>query len=197
MKNGDTCSTKNSMHVGGMVYTNTAKNWIYMVNEGLRQSIHKYNLSSNTHQCIEYVHDNPWPDFGIDFFGDHLWFSYDGSRIFLANGLTLTSSDGNFDMTPHGDFNSSYRTYEYSYFSQSLNSPNVIAGIRSDQNHTVYFYSWPYLLPIQSKPVPFPPEGEVNGAEQVHICNQTGATYVVIRSTFAGSGTKIGVVSLD
>ena len=51
--------------------------------------------------------------------GDQIWFSYDGSRIFLNNGVTLYASDDDNDMQPHGDFNTSHEQYYYNYFSQS------------------------------------------------------------------------------
>ncbi len=85
--------------------------------------------------------------FGI---GNHIWYSYDGSRIFLDNGLTLTaSSTPQTDMQVHGDFNSSYTKYQYNWFSQSGNSPYLIAGLRSDLNDTVLYYTWPHLLLVK------------------------------------------------
>ena len=45
-------------------------------------------------------------------YGDgQLWFSYNGSRIFLSDGLTLFASDDDNGMKPHGDFNASYEQY--------------------------------------------------------------------------------------
>lgn len=142
-----------------------------------------------------YVHDNS--DFGYYDYGQHLWFVYDGSRIFLENGLTLTASNDEMDMEPHGDFNASYETYHYSYFSQSSEYPNIIAGIRSDINSTINYYTWPYLKPIKTKSIPTPPQGKVNGATQVHICGETYTTYAVVKYTFSDGTTKIGVVSLN
>lgn len=54
-----------------------------------------------------------------DYGDSQLWFSYDGSRIFLDDEMTLFASDDDNDMKPHGDFNASYEQYYYNYFSQS------------------------------------------------------------------------------
>lgn len=203
MDNGATCTCNNDVYAGGLGFADTAKNWVYVIDQELSpQSMHKYNLSSGQStgaktRCLEYLHDNP--DFGTYNYGQHLWFSYDGSRIFLENGLTLSASDDNLDMKPHGDFNSSYETYQYSYFSQSTKNPNIIAGIRSDANNTVYYYTWPYLSLITSKTtvIPAPPHAKANGAQEVHICDDLETTYAVVKYIFSNSTTKIGVVGLS
>ena len=203
MDNGATCTCNNDIYAGGLGFVDTTKNWVYVIDQGLDpQSMHKYNVSSARQstgaktRCLEYLHDNP--DFGTYDYGQRLWFSYDGSQIFLENGLTLTASNDNLDMKPGGNFNSSYETYQYSYFSQSYKNPNVIAGIRSDANNTIYYYTWPYLSPITSKTtvIPAPPHGKANGAQEVHICDDLDITYAVVKYTFSDGTTKIGVIGL-
>lgn len=195
MRNGSTSTCDYSIYAGNLAFTNTAKGWVYSVDQGLSpQSMHKFNVSSKS-QCLEYIHDNS--DFGTYEFGEHLWFSCDGNRIFLQSGLTLFSSDDKLDMKPHGDFNSSYESYQYSYFSQSPTS-GIIAGIRSDVNDTIYYYTSPYLQPMGSEKIPAPPQGAFNGAEEVHVCGKsdtTDATYIIVKYIFPGEVTKIGVVT--
>ena len=201
MDSGATCTCTNLVYAGSLGFVNTAKNWVYVVDQGVSpQSMHKYNVSrqpDGESQYLNYVHNNP--DFGTYDYGQRLWFSYDGSRIFLESGLTLTASNDELDMKPHGDFNASYETYQYSYFSQSSEYPNIIAGIRRDINTTINYYSWPYLKPIESKTtsIPTPPQGKVNGATEVHVCGETGTTYAVVKYTFSDSTNKIGVVTLS
>ena len=201
MDGGATCACDNQVYAGGLGFADTAKNWVYVIDQELDpQSMHKYKVSRHSTTktwCLEYLHDNP--DFGTYNYGRHLWFSYDGTRIFLENGLTLGASDDNSDMKPRGDFNSSYETYQYSYFSQSIKNPYVIAAIRSDTNNTIYYYTWPYLTPISSKTtvIPTPPQGKVNGAQEVHICDNLDTTYAVVKYTFSDGTTKIGVVGLS
>ena len=109
MDSGATCTCSNNVYAGSLGFTDTAKNWVYVVDQGLSpQSMHKYNISRQSTTktlCLEYIHDNS--DFGTYYYGRRLWFSYDGSRIFLENGLTLTASDDQQDMKAHGDFNAS------------------------------------------------------------------------------------------
>ncbi len=147
--------------------------------------------------CLNYTRTNPV--FGEYDFGNHIWYSYDGSRIFLDNGLTLTaSSTPQTDMQVHGDFNSSYTKYQYIWFSQSGNSPYLRAGLRSDLNDTGLYYSWPHLQPSTTKPIPLPKKAtQILESEQVHACyenslfvfstyemtsgvNETGVAYMTI-----------------
>lgn len=129
----------------------------------------------------------------VDTYGEQLWFSYDGSRIFLDTGLTLTSSNDDSDMQPHGDFNSSHGMYEYLYFSQSSKSPYNIVGIRKDLNDTIFYYSWQYLNFVNSEPIPPPPQGRIYGAEEVHVCDRINA---IVRLNSSGNSIKIGLVPL-
>ena len=192
MESNKTCSPKNAFSADGDGYasTNIVKDWVYMPNLGISpQSLYKFNVSSKTH-CLEYVQDTGFYDYD---YGRYLWFSYDGSRIFLDSGLTLASSDDDSDMKPHGDFNSSYDTYTYSYFSQSSKPPYLIAGIRTDLNDTVFYYDWPYLNPVKSEKIPVPPEGQMNGAEEIHNCDDTSMTYLIVKYWVSGS-IKLGIV---
>ena len=169
-------------------YLNAAKGWVFLSGQ-----MNAYNLS-NADDCLESMgnYDNEYGQ------GDPLWFSYDGSRIFLANGQSLTADES---PQPHGDFNASYQLYDYNYFSQSSIQPYNIAGIRSDVNDTVYLYSWPYLMPIPglAKSVPVTSQGMVGGAEEVHVCDDTttgrNTTYVVVKYSFNGV-SKTAVVTL-
>ena len=100
-------------------------------------------------------------------------------------------------MKSHGDFNSSYGMYQYNFFSQSSTFPYVIAGVRSDLNHTIYYYSWPYLNPVRSVHIPDAPQGKAIGAKEVHICDKISTTYAMVKYKFSGDGTKLVVVTLD
>ncbi len=192
MEDGNMTTCSSNIDESSWAFTNLAKGWVYVGTDP--QSMQKYKVSKNK-QCLEYIHGNPELGSKYDY-THYLWFSYDGSRIFLDNGLTLTSSDDTSDMKPHGDFNSSYETFQYSYFSQSPNYPYNIAGIRSDINHTIYQYSWPYLQPLGAESIPHPPQGEINGAEQVHVCahGQTDSIFIIARYALTGKGVKIGIV---
>lgn len=169
-------------------FVDSAKSWVYTLGS------QKYNLSDNG-GCLEVVSDNT-----DSFNSDQLWFSYDGSRIFLNNGMTLFASDDDKDMQPHGDFNASYREYYYNYFSQSSLPPYDIAGIRSDLNSTIHYYSWPYLMSVadSTAAIPIPPQARAGYAEEVHMCDASGksVTYVLVKYAFYGGTTKTGIVLL-
>ena len=201
MDSGATCTCDNQEYAGSLGFADTVKKWVYVIEAVDPQSLQKYNVSRQSTaktRCLEYLSDKSDVDTRYDY-GQHLWFSYDGTRIFLENGLTLSASDDNLDMRPHGDFNSSFATYQYSYFSQSFKDPYVIAAIRSDANSTIHYYTWPYLTPMSSKTtlIPAPPQSKVNGAQEVHICDDLDTTYAVVKYTFSDGTTKIGVVGLD
>ena len=170
-------------------FVDSAKSWVYTLGS------QKYHLSENG-ECLEVVSDNT----GDGFNGDRLWFSYDGSRIFLNNGMTLFASDDDNDMQPHGDFNASYEQYYYNYFSQSSIPPYDIAAIRTDLNSTIHYYSWPYLMPIANSTasIPIPPQARAAAAEEVHMCDVGGksVTYMLVKYGFLGGTTKTGVVIL-
>ena len=204
MDSGTTCTCSNIISAGSRGFTNTAKNWVYVVDQGLNpQSMYKYNVSRQSTTktlctCLKHIQHDGINFGGNGYYGQRLWYSYDGSRIFLESGWTLTASDKDkLDMKPHGDFNASHEIYRYSYFSQSFKYPYVIAGIRSDTNNTIYYYSWPSLLPIDSKTttIPAPPQSKIIGAEEVHICDETDTIYAVVKYSFSDGTTKIGVVT--
>lgn len=183
----DTKTCKGNVYGGSNAYVNTVKGWVYLEEDNMW---HKFKVSAG---CLaSQAHSNLGAHWHLP---QRVWFSYDGTRIFLESGSTLTSSDDYSDLTPRGDFNGSYDTWHYSYFSQSSKHPNTIAGIRSDMNHTVYYYSWPNLMPIGSKPIPVPPGSKTYGAEEVHICDETDTVYAIVK--FAGNKTRIGVVTLS
>ena len=152
----------------GNVAATSVNNWVYSVDEDLSpQSMYRFIVANG---CLNYTRQNP--NFGQYSYGQHIWYSYDGSRIFLDNGLTLTASaDPQTDMTPHGDFDSSYGEYNYNWFAQSIDSPYTIAGLRSDQNVTLNLYSWPYLTANGTRAIPLPKNATgIYENEQVQYC---------------------------
>ena len=162
-----TCSY--SIYAGSVAFV-SVKNWVYMLDQELDpQSMYRLAVAND---CLIYIRTNPV--FGEYNFGSHIWYSYDSSRIFLDNGLTLTaSSDSQLDMKDHGDFNSSYAQYKYNWFAQLDNYPYLIAGLRSDMNNTLDFYSWPYLQPTAATPIPLPGKAtSIYKSEQVHYCQR-------------------------
>ena len=114
--------------------------------------------------------------------------------------MTLFASNDDNDMQPHGDFNASYEQYYYNYLSQSSLPPYDIAGIRSDFNSTIHYYTWPYLMPVADSTafIPIPPQARAGGAEEVHMCDAGGKSvmYVLVKYTSWGGTTKNGVVIL-
>ena len=90
----------------------------------------------------------------------------------------------------------------YNYFSQSSSPPYNIAGIRTDINNTLHYYSWPYLMPTASnsaRSIPLPSEAKAVGARQVHICDTDGTdvTYVIAEYSYYIGAPKTGVVTLN
>ena len=94
-------------------------------------------------------------------------------------------------MHAHVDFNSSYGTYQYSYFSQSSKHPYTIAGVRSDDAKNIYYYTWPYLTFSQVKPVPVPTDSNISVVEEVHICDEEMAVYAVAKFNFTIGHQKL------
>ena len=187
IENNKLCGPRQILNIG-YGFANVAKGSVYALGI-IEPSLNKLNISEET-QCLEYVSDAGVTPYD---YGQNLWFSYDGSRIFLDGGLTLTSSSDDSDMEPHGDFNSSYNTYRYSYFSQTSKFPYYIAGIRTDVKERVFYYDWPYLNPIRSETIPVPPQGQIISAEEVHICDEIGTTFVIVKYSLSGR-TKLGIV---
>ena len=176
-----TCSYQ--VYAGSLVFTDPVKKSVYMMDQELSpQSLYRFNPLNG---CLIYIRENPV--FGMYNFGSHIWYSYDGSRIFLDTGMTLmASSDPTTDMHVHGDFNSSYSKYQYKWFSQSPDGTHLIAGLRSDTNGTVFYYKWPLLQPGSSKPIPLPEKATtVANGEQVHAC---GKNSLLVFSTYEMSG---------
>ncbi|XP_065197888.1 uncharacterized protein LOC135829407 [Sycon ciliatum] len=107
------------------------------------------------------------PNWGNYYTPNSAWFSYDNSRIFLNNGLTLSaSSDQTEDLQEHGAFNGSF--YEqYIYWvdqDRKLTTHPVVAlqriYARGEFKLHVIKYSWPYLKAMGSPidiPVPTSP----------------------------------------
>ena len=52
-------------------------------------------------------------------------------------------------------------------------------------------------MPVGSQAIPAPPEGRVSGAEEVHVCDNTDTTYAIVKFTFPGDSTVMGVVTLE
>ena len=183
----------------GLAFVDSAKDWVYVNSQGLQ----KYKLSKDRH-CLESVNSGNMNHFFTygDYRADQLWFPYDGSRMFLYDGMTLFASDDDNDMKPHGDFNASYEQYYYNYFSQSSLPPYNIAGIRTDINNTVHYYGWPYLMPIannSARSIPLPSEARAVGAKEVHICDTGGTdvTYVIVEYSYYVGTPDTGVVTLN
>lgn len=156
---------------GGTAYVNGI--WAYVV--GYNKTVFKLQWINSSWM---------YTGFKTGPFNDDMWFSYDGSRIFLSSGDTLESSSSMLlDMQPHGTFEGSEDTYNnsYVYFSQSGQPPFSVAAVRGGSlNDTVYYYNWPYLQLIGEKSVPIPSQAQsVSFSEQVHICDQTKMTYVI------------------
>ena len=172
------------IYPGALAFVDDVKQWVYAVDQDLKpQFMYKFNVLDG---CLNFIEINPH-------FGKHLWFSNNGSRIFLDNGLTLTaSSNPQTDMMAHGNFNSSHGTYSYKWFSQSEKDPYLIAGLRADMNDTVVYYSWPHLKPIVSKEIPILENTVQSSSEQVHICNG-GNVYVFSTYTTPDHGDETGV----
>ena len=189
----------NSYEDNGQAFVDTEKSWVYIL--GGSNVKQKFCLSVSR-ECLEAVKSSNNPvDSYSDYDASQLWFSYDGSRIFLNNGMTLYASNDDNDMNPHGDFNASYEQYYYNYFSQSSIPPYNIAGIRTDINTTIHYYGWPYLMPVvdSAKSIPIPPQARAGAAEKVHMCDTDGVsvTYAVVKYSFLGGTTKTGVVALN
>ena len=190
------CGDDIHINSGDPAFVDTVKPWVYILGPYL--SNQRYTLSVN-HECLDRAvsNSNPLdPDSG----SGQIWFSYDGSRIFLNNGMTLFASNDDNDMKLHGDFNASHKQYHYNYFSQSSIPPYNVAGIRTDINTTIHYYGWPYLMPVadSAKSIPIPPQARAGAAEEVHMCDTDGisVTYALVKYSFLGGTTKTGVVVL-
>jgi len=175
-----------SINIGGLRTFVSVKNWVYVL------SNHNNCLYRFTEQnaCLNYTRSSPFR-FSYVYPFSHIWYSYDSSRIFLDNGLTLTaSSDPQTDMQVHGDFNSSYGGYSYTWFAQSSISPYHVAGLRTNLPDTVNFYSWPYLQPIGSRPIPLPAKNatRIYESEQVHYCLEESVLVFCIYELLDGHG---------
>ena len=173
-------------------WPNPMQQLAYVLDEGV--SIHKFNVSDG---CINYQMDNPNP--GMYKYGNHAWFSYDGSRMFLDNGLTLSAS--NLQANGSFDSNSSHKAYQYKWFSQfsSVNSHEVI-GLRSDMPNKVYYYSWPYLnlTRVDTLPTECPTvktEGIVD-TYSIHACDVDLVYAIVTYKTKSGEKTGVAYMNM-
>ena len=174
-----------SINIGGSRAFVSVKNWVYVLNSA---HLHRFTEQNG---CLNYTRSSPFRIGDGEAIGDHIWYSYDSSRIFLDHGLTLTaSSDPQTDMQVHGDFNSSHWGYSYTWFAQSGISPYHVAGLRTDLPDTVNFYSWPYLQPIGTRPIPLPTKNatRIYGSEQVHYCLEESVLVFCIYELLDGRG---------
>lgn len=177
--------------VDGQAYINEAKGWVYIYTS---REMRRFKLLSD-HECLESIDSGGENNYDSS---EPLGFSYDGSRVFLYNGMTLTADFSK----PRGDFNASNNLYYYNYFSQSSLLPHNVAGIRTDVNDTVYLYGWPYLMPVANtaKSIPIPSQASAFGAKEVHVCDDliagVNTTYVVANYMLANGATKTAVVTL-
>ncbi|XP_065197754.1 uncharacterized protein LOC135829279 [Sycon ciliatum] len=111
------------------------------------------------------------PNWGNYYTPNSAWFSYDHSRIFLNNGLTLSaSSDQTEDLQEHGSFNGSFSSQNIYWVDQDakLTTHEVVTLQRIyDYEESMYKlvvlkYAWPFLEAMSSHidiPVPTSPAG--------------------------------------
>ena len=185
------------VHPGSFGYSdrqpwpNPPQQLAYVLDEG--RSIHKFNVSDG---CVNYQIDNPNP--GMYKYGQHAWFSYDGSRMFLDNGLTLSTS--NLQANGSFDSNSSHEALQYKWFTQfsKANSHEVI-GLRSDIPDKVYYYSWPYLNLTRVDTLPTKcPTVQTEGIVESYSIHACDVDLVYAIATFkTKSGEKTGVAYMN
>lgn len=182
-------------------FADTAKGWVYTLCPG--SDMNKFKPTSDQ-DCLESVqsHSNHLHSQVSDNdYGDHqIWFSYDGSRMFLNTGRALAASDDpDKDMKTIGYFNASNSLYYYNYISERSFPPYDIAGIRTDVGNTIYYYNGGSLMPVpdSGKPLPIPPQATSVHAEEVHICDITfvNVTYIVAKYGFPDGSIKTGVIT--
>ena len=182
------------VHPGSFGYSdrqpwpNPPQQLAYVLDEGV--SIHKFNVSDG---CVNYQMDNPNP--GMYKYGKHAWFSYDGSRMFLDSGLTLSTA--NLQANGSFDSNSSHEAHQYKWFTQA-NSHEVI-GLRSDIPDKVYYYSWPYLNLTRVDTLPTKcPTVQTEGIVESHSIHACDKDLVYAIATFkTKSGEKTGVAYMN
>ncbi|XP_078597195.1 uncharacterized protein LOC144873572 [Branchiostoma floridae x Branchiostoma japonicum] len=161
---------------GALAFLHPNRKWVYSPNTGVSpQSVNKFMVNST---CVDRLWGNP--NFGDYSYGRHWWFSYDGSRAFLDNGMTLTASDDQHtDMEVHGFFNASTEDNPHIWFSQSSQILHYIAGLKPDTSDVI-LYTWPYLIPTRTLPFPVPDDPKATNPQplQVHYADD-GRLYTV------------------
>ena len=134
--------------------------------------VHKFNVSD---ECLNHVEDSPRRE-GIQY-GEHAWFSSNGTTLFLDTGLTLSA--GALRIGPY--FNGTPKLpFSYNSFSQSPQVPYQILSLHSDVSNMVFNYSWPQLEQVGSVKIPEPKKvkATIVTAHEVHSCAES-AQYAV------------------
>jgi len=71
-----------SINIGGSRAFVSVKNWVYVLNSA---HLHRFTEQNG---CLNYTRGSPFRIAKHEVICDHIWYSYDSSRIFLNNGLT-------------------------------------------------------------------------------------------------------------
>lgn len=190
------CPYDSHLHIGSHGYTDPIKNWVYIFDgEGIQpSSIHKYSVKDG---CLKYIHDSPHEK--QDKLGEHAWFSYDGSRIFLDNGLTLKESDDvTQDMKINGNFNNKSED-QYIWFSQPADTEHhMIAALKKDIPETLFLYESPSLKLQKSIKIPMPPKAKSIEPQSVYYCSgYNGLVLVFAQFTLDSGKRETGVAYIN
>ncbi|CAH1265027.1 Hypp3109 [Branchiostoma lanceolatum] len=183
-----------NIYGGALAFLHPNRKWVYSPDTGLSpQSVNKFMVNST---CVGRLWENP--NFGDYYYGRHWWFSYDGSRAFLDNGMTLTASDDQkTDMEVHGYFNASTGNNPHIWFSQASNDQYYVAGLKPDTTD-ITLYTWPYLMPTQTLPFPVPNDPKATNPQplQVHYADD-GRLYTVGKYGQGGDIWGLGYIEFN
>ncbi|XP_066283773.1 uncharacterized protein [Branchiostoma lanceolatum] len=183
-----------NIYGGALAFLHPNRKWVYSPDTGLSpQSVNKFMVNST---CVGRLWENP--NFGDYYYGRHWWFSYDGSRAFLDNGMTLTASDDQkTDMEVHGYFNASTGNNPHIWFSQASNDQYYVAGLKPDTSD-ITLYTWPYLMPTQTLPFPVPDDPKATNPQplQVHYADD-GRLYTVGKYGQGGDIWGLGYIEFN
>lgn len=174
--------------------TNVPKNWVYRI-DSASDVMSKYGLVNG---CLEFIRSRDLSSYGLHGKVRKMWFSFDGSRIFLENGLTLDATDEPpTDMQSHGYINSQEQNW-YNWFYEPHENARHIAGLRKDKPGSVFYFSWPSLQQVNQSTIPVMKNGELLDSQQVYYCDgYSGQTLVAAQYQVPHSGKETGVAYIN
>ncbi len=155
-------------------YVNEIHGWVYILNHDStadgKQNILKYVVQNG---CLVFQKQS----LRKYLFGEHAWFSADGSSIFLENGKILVSSNTTDDMTVR-NYSFAPSNHFLSFSQPGDTKHRYIAAIDQNTTSVLKLYSWPEIS--LTKKIKIPLTKNITRVEPCSIYYCTGYNGLIL-----------------